>query len=174
MPRLHRLSRFRAALVALLLLALPGVTAFAHNVYATFTSIEWNGGDRSVELVMQLHAHELEAHLSLDLGERLTFLNEDDFPKLEAAVGPLVKRAVALELDGQYQDIDYLGMEMQGQTVFIYMETDWPDAPKTIRFMNALFLDVLPGQNNSVMAKVNGVRKAGEILSGTGPVTMEF
>lgn len=166
--------RLRHALVAAALMLLPLAAATAHNVYATFTSIEWNANDNSVELVMQMHAHELEAHLSLDLNERLTFLNEDDFPKLEAAVGPLVTSKTALELDGEYADINYLGMEMQGQTVFIYMETNWPEAPKSIKFMNALFLDELPGQNNSVMAQVNGVRKAGEILSGTGPVLMEF
>ena len=166
--------RLRHALLAAILMMLPVAAVTAHNVYATFTSIEWNGDDNSVELVMQMHAHELEAHLSLDLGERLTFLNEDDFPKLEAAVGPLLKSKTALELDGKYAEIKYLGMEMQGQTIFIYMETDWPKAPKSIKFMNALFLDELPGQNNSVMAQVKGVRKAGEILSGTGPVLMEF
>lgn len=162
-----------ALLAACLALALP-IAALAHNVYTTFTSIEWNDSDKSVELILQLHAHELEAHLSLDLGERLTFLNEEDFPKLEKAVGPLVQRMIALELDGTYTDFNYLGMEMQGQTVFVYMETDWPKPPQSIKYMNALFLDELPDQTNAVMAKVDGMRKAGEIRSGTGPVTLQF
>jgi len=168
------MKHVRALLAALCLSLVLPLAAIAHNVYTTFTTIEWNSADKSVELVLQLHAHELEAHLSLDLGERLTFLNEEDFPKLETAVGPLAKRMIALELDGSFTELEYLGMEMQGQTVFIYMETDWPNAPRSIKFMNALFLDELPGQNNSVMAKVDGVRKAGEIQSGTGPVTLKF
>jgi hypothetical protein len=168
------LRLIHTSLTALSLSLLLPLAVFAHNVYTTFTTIEWNGADKSIELVLQLHAHELEAHLSLDLGERLTFLNEEDFPKLENAVGPLAKRMIALELDGSFTELTYLGMEMQGQTVFIYMETDWPTPPSTIKFMNALFLDELPGQNNSVMAKVDGVRKAGEIQSGTGPVTLQF
>lgn len=166
---------FRFRLRVLLLVGLASATAaHAHNVYTTFTTIEWNEADKSIELTTQLHAHELEARLSLDLGERLTFLSEKDFPKLEAAVGPLVQELLAIKLDGQFVELDYLGMEMQGQTVFFYMEADWQTAPNEIVFMNGLFIDELPGQVNSVMAVVNSVRKAGEVRSGTGPATLSF
>ncbi|WP_262690481.1 DUF6702 family protein [Kordiimonas aestuarii] len=171
MIKLPMKSRFLAIFIVCTGLSL---SALAHNVFATFTTIEWNPDDKSVELVMQMHAHELESHLSLNLGERLTFLDDEDYRKLEASVAPVIARMVALEVDGQLLDIHYLGMELQGQTVFLYMESAWPTAPKTIKFMNALFIDELPGQNNSVMATVNGVRRAGETLAGTGPVVMEF
>ncbi len=165
--------RFRLHL-SLLFALTAASAAYAHNVYTTFTTIEWNEADKSIELTTQLHAHELEARLSLDLGERLTFLSEEDFPKLEAAVGPLAKKLLAIKLDGQFVELNYLGMEMQGQTIFFYMEADWQDVPKEITFMNGLFIDELPGQVNSVMAVVDGVRKAGEIRSGTGPATLSF
>ncbi|WP_417451730.1 DUF6702 family protein [Kordiimonas sp.] len=148
--------------------------AVAHNVFTTFTTIEWNSGDKSIEMVMQTHAHELEALLSLNIGKRLTFLDDGDYARLEEAVKPAVDKMVALEVDGQLVDITYLGMELQGQTVFLYMETKWVTAPKKITFMNAMFLDELPGQNNSVMATVGGIRRAGEIVADSGPVTMEF
>lgn len=159
---------------AILLSCVIASATYAHNVYTTFTTIEWNEDDKSIELTTQLHAHELEARLSLDLGERLTFLSEDDFPKLEAAVGPLAKKLLAIKLDGKFVELEYLGMEMQGQTIFFYMEADWPTKPKEITFMNGLFIDELPGQVNSVMATIDGVRKGGEIRTGTGPATLSF
>ena len=146
----------------------------AHNVYASFSSIEWNADDKSVELVIQVHAHELEARLSLDAGKRMTFLEEADYPVLEAAAGPLAKANLALEVDGAFIDLTYLGMELEGQTVYFYLEANLPQPPKTVTFMNSLFLDDLPDQTNTVMGVVAGVRRAGEIRAGTGPAKLEF
>ncbi|TNE65223.1 MAG: hypothetical protein EP335_05905 [Alphaproteobacteria bacterium] len=168
----HRV--YVATLALLVSLWAISVPAGAHNVFATFTRIDWNASDHSVEFVIQLHAHELEARLSLDLGERLTFLEDADYPKLEKSVGHWALQAMDVKVDDKPLPLTYLGMELKGQEVLLYMEADWPTPPKSLTVMNAMFLHDLPGQTNTVMAVVNGARKAGEIRADSDPLRLEF
>lgn len=147
---------------------------FAHNVYSTFTRIDWNRGDGSIEVIMQTHSHELETKLSLIAGERLSFLEDEDFFKLQAAMSPYARESITIIIDGEPVALDYIGMENQNQTIFVYLEADWPTQPKTIEFMNTMLLDDLPGQINSVMAVVNGERRGEDITRNSGPADFSF
>jgi hypothetical protein len=146
----------------------------AHSSFTSFTRIDWNSTDKSIELVMQMHAHELEAYLSEQVGERLSFLIESDIATLEAAAGPAILKNISLSLDNQKISPTFLGLELQGQTVFLYMESDWATAPKHLQFLNKLFFNIQPGQINSMMAVVNGHRQAGEATPDDGPIKLTF
>lgn len=148
--------------------------ASAHNVYSSFTHIEWNTSDNSIELVIELHAHELEAKLSVLLNERLTFLEDSDYPKLETATADYIPSQLQLHVDGTHIPLTYLGMENEGQVVKTYLEADLLKAPENITFMNGILIGDLPGQVNTVVAIVNRQRKGGEITADTGPVNFTF
>lgn len=135
----------------------------AHNVYTSFNQIDWNASDNSIELVVQIHGHELETKLSLLLDRRLSFLEEADLPALEMATGQFLIDHIRLSIDEQPVELIFLGIESDGQTVTAYLEQDWPQAPQTIRFMNSIFLEDLPGQVNSVLVTVDGTRQGGDI-----------
>lgn len=166
--------RMKFFIAIIFVLALAVSPTWAHNVYSSFTRIDWNHNDGSIELVFQTHSHELEAKLSLILGERLSFLEDNDYTKLEAAMRPYVQENFALQVDGQTIILDYIGMENVNQTIFVYLEANWPAKPTSIKFMNAILLEDLPGQINSVMAVVRGERKGGDITKGSGPVEFTF
>lgn len=169
---LFRVSAF-SALLALLAPAIEKPVS-AHNVYNSFTQIDWNASDGSIELVIQLHGHELETKLSLLLDQRLSFLEDDDFPALEAATGTFIQSNIAIALNGEPVDLLFLGIESDGQTVVAYLEQDWPTEPQTIDFMNRIFLEDLPNQVNSVLAAVGGNTRGGDITLDTGPLRFNF
>jgi hypothetical protein len=171
---MYFLKHFIASLLLLSVIALMPYHANAHSSFTSFTRIDWNNQDKSIELVMQMHAHELEAYLSEEAGERLSFLVEADLPTLEAKAGPAIAKHITLELDEQEVMPTFLGLELQGQTVFIYMESNWEKAPKKLSFLNKLFFNVQPGQINSMMAVVNGHRQAGEVTPGDGAIELTF
>lgn len=154
------------------LMQLPAVNA--HNVYSSFTEIEWNADDNSIEVIVQLHGHELETKLSILLDQRLSFFDETDLPILEQATGEFLVSNLMLNLDGQGVNLIFLGLETDGQNVIAYLEQDWPAQPKGMEFFNRIFLEDLPGQVNSVLATVNGVRQGGDINIDSGPVSFIF
>ncbi len=163
-----------AALVGVVLSVSSAHTLKAHNVYSSFSQIDWNESDNSIELVVQIHSHELEEKLSILLDKRLSFLNDEDFRELEAATGSYLRSNINLMLDDIPLDLIFLGIETDGQTVVAYLEQDWPQAPTSIDFMNQIFLPDLAGQINSVLATVNGTRQGGDINWETGPLRFTF
>ncbi|UTW56656.1 DUF6702 family protein [Kordiimonas sp. SCSIO 12610] len=171
---MHFHSRILLTILLFTAIFSASYSLIAHSSFTSFTRIDWNKNDQSIELVMQMHAHELEAYLSEEVGERLSFLVETDLPTLETAAGPAILRNLSLELDGKKVSPSFLGLELQGQTVFLYMESDWQSQPKRLSFLNKLFFNVQPGQINSMMAVVNGRRQAGEATPGDGPIELEF
>lgn len=158
--------------ISLSVVSAPGLRA--HNVYSSFSQIDWNESDNSIELVVQIHSHELEEKLSLLLDKRLSFLNDEDFRELETATGSYLRSNINLMLDDTPLDLIFLGIETDGQTVVAYLEQDWPQAPTSIDFMNQIFLADLAGQINSVLATVNGTRQGGDINWDTGPLRFTF
>ena len=149
-------------------------TLWAHSLYTSFTHITWNAQDKSVEVAVQSHAHEMESRLSLELGERLTFLNDADYVRLNSAMEAFIMPHISVSVDGKSLPLDYVGMEMDGQVIYIYLESPYSVAPSRVTAMNSLFLDDLPGQVNNIMVDVNKKRKAGDVREGSGPVHFVF
>ena len=161
-------------LVACFFAALFTPIASAHNVYSSFTEIEWNAADKSIEVIVQLHGHELETKLSILLDQRLSFFDEENLPALETATGQYLQENMMLNLDGQPVELVFLGLETDGQSVIAYLEQDWPEAPQGLEFYNRVFLEDLPGQVNSVLATINGFRQGGDINIDSGSVSFVF
>lgn len=160
------------SLVGLWLLLAPSLSA--HNVYNSFSQLDWNDADGSIELVMQIHSHELETKLSLLADRRLSFLDDADFDTLQTATRDYVKNNIAVRLDDTLVELMFLGIETDGLTVIAYLEADWSKQPKQIEFMNSIFLGDIPEQVNSVLATVKGERKGGDITEASGPVNFVF
>lgn len=176
MRKLHaRLKTiFAPSTFAVFLACIFAPSLAAHNVYSSFSQLEWNDADGSIELVMQIHSHELETKLSLILNRRLSFLEDADFDTLQTATSTYVSNNIAVRVDGIPVTLFFLGIETDGQTVIAYLEADWADEPEQLEFMNSMFLNDIPGQVNSVLATVKGVRKGGDITANSGPLYFDF
>ncbi len=163
-----------AALFGLLFVALAQPFVRAHEDYRSLSQLEWNDADGSVELVMLIHRHELETKLSLLLDQRLSFLTNGDFGKLEAATKSYLASNIAVRVDDNVVEMIFLGVEAEGETLIAYLEADWPNQPQSLGLMNSILLDDLPGQINTVLATVKGVRISGDITAGSGPLRFSF
>lgn len=161
------LRLFAITLSLLFFATLPGKT---HNIHATMTEVTWNDRDRSLELVLEMHAELLEARLSLDLGEKLSFLNEGQTEKLQMYAEPLIIDHLMVSANSQPIQLLYLGLEYQDDHVYIYLEQSLENEPANLRVMNTLFLDDLPGQTNSVVVRVGTFEDAGKISASSEPL----
>lgn len=164
----------KSFLIAVFTVFSISLSGWAHNVHSTATEIEWNGADNSLEVIVQIHAHQLEARLSLDAGRRLTVLTDSDLPMIERMAGKLIAENLYIEAEGKTVPLGFLGIDVTDQVIYLYLEADWPNAPKEIQVMNSLFIRELPGQVNSVVAKVGRHRKGGRIESLTDPLLFTF
>ena len=146
----------------------------AHDDYRSVSHLEWNDADGSVELVIEIHRHPLETKLSLLLDQRLSFLSNDDYGKLEVATKNYLAKNIVVDVDGEPVNMVFLGLETKGETVIAYLEADWPDQPQSLGFMNSIFLDDLPEQINTVLATVMGTRFGGDITGAGRLLRFDF
>ncbi len=162
--------------IALSLSLLVTLTAniAAHNLYTSFTRIDWNENDNSLEVVIEMFAHELEAKLSLDTGKQMTFLNEADYNVLASILPEYIQNNFIIISDNSTTNMTYLGFEVQNEVVYIYMESDLAQKPRKLTVMNAMLIDEFPGQINSITAAVGKKTQSEQIKKNGGPITFEF
>lgn len=155
--------------------ASAGFTAtFAHNLYHSFTTIEFNERASRVELMLQVHADEFEALLSVRLKKRMSFMHNDDYDALVEAAGAEIIKKYTISTDGEPLTLEYVGMEVNDRTVYAYLKAPVTSAPTTYTVMNTLLLDELPKMKNQINVEgPNGIISR-TIRRGDDPVTIDL
>lgn|GEM_PF-6305334 len=155
--------------------AFTGFTAaFAHNLYHSFTTIEFNERANRVELMLQVHADELEALLSIRLKKRMSFMHDDDYDALVKAAGTELIRQYTISADGQPLTLEYVGLEVNDRTVYAYLKAPVTSAPTTYTVMNKLLLEELPKMKNQINFEgPNGIISR-IIRRGDDPITIDL
>ena len=158
---------FRRILIALALLLAPvGVgSALAHQQKIAISTVSLNLRTGMIEIVHQVPVHDAEHAL------RLQGANSPDIIGSEAsreAFALYVNRRFLLMVGGEIVTPDYVGSEIIGGSLWVYLEAPAPDASKTgeravLRVNSQILTDVWARQENRV-----------NIGGGTHPETFIF
>ena len=101
--------------------------------------------------MLRLFADDLEKGLALSSGKRVVL---DRDPEIEAKVFAYVKdRFRIVDADGKAMAPAWVGMELDVQTVWIYLEIPMPDGWLNFRLLNRIFFDLFKDQVNTVNIK---------------------
>ncbi len=156
------------------LLFVMSSTVYSHNIYTSFTRIDWNTEDSSLEVVFEVFPHELEEKLSTIIGKQLAFNIDEDYEALAAALPGYLEESLVIINNDTLIPLSYLGFEIQNDLVIMYLEANLPKQPNKLTIINTALLDDVPGQINSITAAIQGQKQSGQIDKGTGPVTFTF
>jgi hypothetical protein len=134
-------------------LALAGTAAHAHNFHMGIADISYNERTGSTEIVHTYTAH--------DLGTLLTNLYGRQFdlgqPDSEAPLRRYVEKQFYLEgPDKQRLRINWVGVKADADTVVILQEIEHVRLAQGTRIHNALLIDFLPSQKNTVNLQTDG------------------
>jgi DNA-binding sugar fermentation-stimulating protein len=116
--------------------------------------MEYNAKEQSVEIAIQLFAHDLENVLSRRSGKRVRLDKTPTAPQLTLAY---LTEAVNLKSrDGRLTTFSWVGMEAQADAVWIYIEAKMPEGLEGAALRNRIFFDLLNDQVNLVHLKFDG------------------
>ena len=162
--------------ISVLLLVAVGLafSVTAHNSYKSFTTIEYNPRTSHVEVILMIHADELEAILSVRHGKRLSFINEEDIAALNLEAEKELIKSYKISADGTPLTLTYLGAEMEDRTIYAYLRADYPAEPQKYLVMNSLLLNELDEQKNEIMAVGTKGRIAATLSKGDDPVLLDM
>lgn len=156
------MSRLVAALAAfVLVVAVPAAHAW-HRQHVAVTQIAWSPTTRMLEVVHELHAHDVEAML-IALGAPGNISLED--PQVQARAALYVAERFTLsQQDNTPIALDIVGAEFSGHDLYIYQEAPMASAPDGVCVRNTLLFDMWSDQANTVTFDRDRSR-AGKIAS---------
>lgn len=148
------------------LVLLVSLCAFAfHGVHMSMTSVDYRSDTKRLEILVALSAQHLEEILSSKSGKRIEL---DRTPGIEEMVKDYVFRRFSIQnASGKFVTIQWVGMEVKGGNVNLYLETA-VEGESGLALRNELLLDWQKDQVNRVLLKRDGKGKPPQILYWSG------
>ncbi len=145
------------SLVSLLLFVValpPG--ASAHRYHTSVTRLEYNAEERLAEITVQTFADDIEAALSKRSGAGNVRL--DGNKKTNALVLEYLRTVFEIKSGDAELDLQWIGMELKGYSVWIYLQAKAPEGLAKTSLRNKLLFDLFADQVNIVNVLNNGKR----------------
>jgi hypothetical protein len=146
------LCRIGGALLATVLFSVT-TTACAHSFHAGITDISFNERTGSTEIVHTYMAHDVETLLA-NLYQRQFDLSQ---PEDQDVLRKYVEKQFWLQgQDKARLPVRWVGMTIDAQSVMIYQEAEKTPLSKTAAIHDAVMIDFLPDQVNTVNLNEGG------------------
>lgn len=125
--------------------------AAAHTFHTSLMSMEYNREEHLVEITLQVFTHDLETILTRRTGKSVHL---DQTPNAEALTFAYLQEAVNLKNGaGETKALAWVGMELQVDRVWLYVEAKMPEGLSGAQLRDRLFFDLLDDQVNLVHLK---------------------
>ncbi|VAW01906.1 Translation elongation factor G [hydrothermal vent metagenome] len=117
----------------------------AHRLNAGLSVIEYSRDGDEIQVTHRLYSHDFEKLIRKEFGRGWEYNQQTrDF------IGAYCSKRFALALDGQLQDLAYVGSETEAEFVYIYFTAPSPGISKKAIIWNVLLFDAFPAQVNLV------------------------
>lgn len=143
----------RLRVIAATVLALAGTAAQAHNFHMGMADISYNQRTGSTEIVHSYTGHDLATLLTNLYGRQFDLGRPDSEAPLRRYVE---KQFNIADADGKRLPLRWVGAKVDADTVVIYQEIPGVKLTKGSRIHNALLVDFLPSQRNTVNVETDG------------------
>jgi hypothetical protein len=141
----------KSKLILILFVFLCSFTT-THDYYLSTTSIKWVPSKQQVQLTSRFFLEDIEALMQKETGQKVVFLPDSNQVKIDAFVKDFYLNNLTIKIDGEQQEIAYLGREYkENDLLVVYAEVVFPAKTFKALDVNASFLiDFLTGQQNIV------------------------
>jgi len=143
----------------------PG--ASAHRYHTSVTRLEYNAEEHLAEITVQAFADDIEAALSKRSGAAGN-VRLDSSQKTNALVLDYLRTAFELKSGDEKLELQWIGMELKGYTVWIYLQANAPEGLSKASLRNKLLFDLFADQVNIVNVLNDGKRASLVFKRGDG------
>ncbi|NYE59523.1 hypothetical protein FHW58_000675 [Duganella sp. 1224] len=146
--------RLRAVVATML--AAASMAATAHNFHMGIADISYNQRTGSTEIVHSYTGHDLAALLTNLYGRQFDLGRPDS----EAPLRRYVEKQFSItDKNGKALPLHWVGAKVDADTVLVFQEIPGTKIEKGSRIHNALLIDFLPSQRNTVNVETDGTVK---------------
>ncbi len=131
--------------------------AIAHRYHTSVTRMEYNVEEHSAEITIQTFADDLEAALSKRTRSKASGnISVDGSKKTNALVFDYLRTVFRLNSGTEQIELQWVGMELKGYSVWIYVQAKLPGGLSKASLRNNLLFDLFEDQVNIVNVLQHG------------------
>ena len=134
--------------------------AFAHKYHTSVTRLEYNAEEHTAEITIQMFVEDLENILGKRARKPVRL---DGGKDAERIVFNYLQGAFELQSRAGKFDLQWVGMEMKGEMLWIYAMTKMPEGLSKVSVRNSLLFDLYDDQVNIVNV-LSGEKKTGLVF----------
>ena len=158
-------------LIAILLLLpfafylLPSLAA-AHTFHTSLTRMDYNAEEKTLEITIQVFAHDLETAIEKRVGKRVNLEKSPDATKF--ILDYLNDGFTLKNRNGEMQKLAWVGKEQSADSIWLYVEAKSPEGLENASLENRLFFELHKDQVNLVTCRIAGNKQDFAFKPGDG------
>lgn len=134
--------------------------ALLHPFYVSVIDINHNTKDESVEMSIRIFTQDLEETLQKYSAAKIDMVHPANKAVLDKQINDYIKQKLQLKMNGQTVTMQYVGYEIQLESVWIYFEVPKIKQLKKLDVNCTILYDFQNIQSNIFHVKANGEEKS--------------
>lgn len=125
-----------------------------HDFFVSILTIRHAPATRTLDLTWRITAHDLEH--ALENVASLQLASEREHPKADSIITAYLHENIRITVNSEEVEWSWVGKELDGETLYCYLQVADVDAMKTITISNTLLHDLFYEQQNFVHVEFPG------------------
>lgn len=126
-----------------------------HDFFVSILTIRHVRSTRTLDLTWRITAHDIE-HVLADRGD-LKLGSAQEHPKADSLLNSYFKEHLTLSQEGRQLPWKWIGKELDGETLYCYLQVEHVSTPNGLSVSNSLMQDVFAEQQNLVHVEAEGL-----------------
>lgn len=131
-----------------------------HPFYISVTEIIHNDKEKNLEVSCKIFVDDMESTLKQNYKTSVDLSNEKQQVQNDKFISDYISKHLVLNADGKASQLNYIGFEKEGESVYCYFEIANIASLKKMDITNSLLQDFTDKQINIMHITVNGKRKS--------------
>lgn len=130
-----------------------------HPFFVSVIDVNHNAKDKNIEISVKIFVDDFEATLKKNYQRNIDLHKASNDVQVNKLIHNYIETKLQIVIDGKPQTMNYLGFDVQKESVWIFLEVNEIPHVKKINFNCNLLYDFEQKQMNIINAKANGVEK---------------
>jgi len=160
----------------LLLFVLFGFTGASHHpIFVSVTEIDYNGNDKTLEVVCRIFTNDFENTLrKTSPKQKIDLLAVEQKKQMEKTVAEYLSKHLKIAVDGKWKPMEFLGYEQQEESIASYLQVNGIDRFKNITVKDDLLFEYKAEQISLIHVTVMGKRKSTKLNNPDAIAVFEY
>ena len=156
---------FLTGLLVLLQGEWSGLNALNHPFFVSVTEVNYNAGEKTLEISCKFFTNDLEKTLEKVAGNKVDLSDPKTKEQNEQLITSYVNKHMQIKTDGRPAALQFIGTEKESDGTWCYFQSVKQEPFKRIDMMNNLLYESFDSEINIVHVTNNNIRKSTKLSS---------